>query len=422
MTTHLPRGPASPGPVREPVGRKAAAKLDRPAFQQQQTMRAVVWHKPGHLAVETVPRPTLGSAGDAIVRVTAATICGSDLHHYHGAVPGMMDGDILGHEFVGVVEEVGPAVENLRPGDRVAVSAVIACGECAYCLEGNTSFCDTTNQNPAQAALYGHSLAAAFGYTHQTGGYAGGQAGYVRVPYADFNTLHLPDRITDEQAVALGDTWCTGWMGADYARAGPGKTLAVWGLGPIGLLTMEAARAMGATRFIGVDRVPERLELAKRRFGAEVVDYDATPDVAARVLELTSRRGPDACVEAAGFRYTKTMHHKVQKTLRMETDSIDALHECIKSVRKGGVVVPLGDFVGFANQFPIGAVMEKGVTMVSSQIHTHKYWRTVMAAILDGRYDPTFTLTHKVPLDRAPEMYEAWDKKEGGLVKAMLLP
>lgn len=417
----MPAPPPS-HPSKEPVGRKAAAKLDRPAFQQQKTMKAVVWQKPGEVRVETVPRPTLGSAGDAIVRVTAATICGSDLHHYHGAIPGMMQGDILGHEFIGIVEEVGPAVEKLKVGDRVVVSCVIACGECDFCKELNTSFCDTTNQNPAQALVYGQSLAAAYGYTHQTGGYPGGQSGFVRVPYADFNTLHVPEDVTDEQAVALSDTWCTGWMAADYAHAGPGKTIAVWGLGPIGLTALEAARTMGATRFIAIDRVPERLELAKTRFGADVINYDHQEDVTAKVLELTNRRGPDACIDATGFRYTKTAHTKVEKTLRMETDSIDALSECIKAVRKGGRVVPIGDFFGYANHFPIGAVMEKGVTLQSSQIHVHKYWKTVMQAIREGRYDPTFTLTHKVPLERAPEMYELWDKKEGGVIKAMLLP
>ena len=257
-------------------------------------MKALLWRKPGKVEVQDVPRPTLGSAGDVILRVTAATICGSDLHHDHGAAPGMLDGDILGHEFIGVVEEVGPAVEKVKVGDRVAVACVIACGECGFCKELDTSFCDTTNQNP-QALLYGQSLAAAYGYTHQTGGYPGGHAQFVRVPYADFNTLHLPPEVTDEQAVALGDTWCTGWMAADYAHAAPGKTLAVWGLGPIGLTALEAARAMGATDFIAIDRVPERLELAKQRHGAQVIDYDEQEDVVAKVLELTRRRGPDAC-------------------------------------------------------------------------------------------------------------------------------
>jgi threonine dehydrogenase-like Zn-dependent dehydrogenase len=421
-STRIPGGPATSGPLAPPVGRKAAAKLDRPAFQQQKPMKALVWHKPEHVAVENVPRPTLGSAGDAIVRITAAAICGSDLHHYHGAMPGMMDGDIMGHEFIGIVEEVGPAVEKVKVGDRVAVSCVIACGECGFCLEKNTSFCDTTNQNPLQALEWGQSLAAVYGYTHQTGGHPGGHAGWTRVPYADFNTLKLPDDMPDEQAVALGDSWCTGWMAAEYAEAAPGMTMAVWGLGPIGLLTMEAARAKGVTRFIAIDRVPERLEVARRRFGAATINYDEVSEIVPRVLELTSRRGADACVDATGFRYAKTVQHKVQKALRLEMDSIDALKEAIKSVRKGGRVVPIADFVGDANQFPIGAVMEKGVTMRSSQVHPHKYWNEVMQAILEGRYDPTFTLTHKVPLDQAPEMYRKWDKKEDGVIKVMLRP
>lgn len=207
-------------------------------------------------------------------------------------------------------------------------------------------------------------------------------------------------------------------MAADCAHAGPGKTIAAWGLGPIGLTALEAARTMGATRFIAIDRVPERLEIAIRCFGADVIDYGEQEAFVARVLELTRRRGPDACIDATGFRYTKTAHPKVDKTRRLETDSIDALSECIKAVRKGGRVVPIGDFFGYANHFPIGAVKEKGVTIQSSQIHIHKYWNTVMQAIREGKYDPTFTLTHKVPLERAPEMYALWDKKEGGVIKA----
>ena len=418
----MPHSSIRPSPAREPVARKAAAKLERPAFQQQKTMKALVWHKPQKVAIEEVPRPTLGSAGDIILKVTAATICGSDLHHYQNAMPAMMDGDIMGHEFMGIVEEVGPAVEKVKVGDRVVVSCVIACGECEYCLEGNTSFCDTTNPNPAVAALWGQSLAATYGYTHFMGGYAGGHAQYVRVPFADFNTLHVPPSMTDEQAVALSDTWCTGWMAADYAQAGKrSKTIAVWGLGPIGLTAMEAARTMGATDFIAIDHVPERLALAKSRFGAEVLDAK-DDNVVERVMELTHRRGPDACIDATGFRYAKKIGHQLQRAGGLETDSIEALSEAIKCCRKGGIVVPIADYVGYANKFPIGAVMEKGLKVQSSQIHVHKYWKTVMAEIQAGRYDPTFTLTHTVPLEKAPEMYERWDEKKDGIIKVMLRP
>lgn len=384
-------------------------------------MKALVWHGPEDVRVDERPDPVLGAPGDAIIRVTRAAICGSDLHIYHGSIPGVFPGDVLGHEFVGVVEAVGSGVKTLAPGDRVVASAVIACGACWFCDNGLFSLCDNTNPNPVMQLVYGHHLAAGFGYTHLTGGYDGGQADLVRVPFADVGCLKVPDDMSDDAAVLLSDAACTGWMAADVGEVGPGKTVAVWGAGPVGLCAMAAAKAMGAERIIAIDDVPDRLAMARERLGAETVDFREDRPVIA-LHELTHGRGPDVAIELVGFRYAKSWVHKVEKALKLETDALDTVSEVLRAVRKGGNVTIMGDYIGYGNHFPIGAFMEKAITVRTGQIHVQRYWRTVMEQMRSGRYDPSFIVTHRMPLARAPEAYRTFDRKEAGVVKVVLVP
>jgi threonine dehydrogenase-like Zn-dependent dehydrogenase len=384
-------------------------------------MRALVWHGPEDVRVDERPDPIVGAPGDAIIRVTRAAICGSDLHIYHGSIPGVCRGDVLGHEFVGVVEAVGSGVKTLAPGDRVVVAAVIACGACWFCQSSLFSLCDTTNPNPVMQLAYGHHLAAGFGYTHLTGGYDGGQAELVRVPFADVGCLKLPDDLPDDKAVLLSDAACTGWMAAEVGEVGPGKTVAVWGAGPVGLCAMAAARAMGAERVIAIDNVPHRLDMARERLGAETVNFDEDRPVIA-LHELTHGRGPDVAIELVGFRYAKSLVHKVERALKLETDALDTVSEVLRAVRKGGNVTIMGDYIGYGNHFPIGALMEKAVTVRTGQIHVQRYWKTVMEQMRSGRYDPSFIVTHRMPLAQAPQAYHVFDRKQAGVVKVVLTP
>ncbi len=382
-------------------------------------MKALVWHGPRDVRVDERPTPVLGAPGDAIVRVTRAAICGSDLHIYHGSIPGICRGDVLGHEFVGVVEQVGAGVKTIAPGDRVAVAAVIACGVCEYCRRGQFSLCDTTNPNPILELAYGQHLAAGFGYTHLTGGFDGGQAELVRVPFADVGCLKLPDELSSDKAVLLSDAACTGWMAADVGEVRPGKTVAVWGAGPIGLCAMAAARAMGAEQIFAIDNLPHRLRMAREKLGATTIDFNEDRPVIA-LHELTHGRGVDVAIEAVGFRYAKSIVHKVERALKLETDAIDAVSEVLRGVRKGGNVTIMGDYIGYANHFPIGALMEKALTVRTGQVHVQHYWRTVLEQMTTGKYDPSFIVTHHFPLERAPEAYRVFDRKEDGIVKALL--
>lgn len=382
-------------------------------------MKALVWHGAEDVRVEDRPLPVVGGAGDAVIRVQRAAICGSDLHIYHHSIPGMKDGDVLGHEFMGVVEDVGPAVKSIRPGDRVVVAAIIACGACFFCESGLFSLCDVTNPNPVMQVAWGHHIAGGFGYTHLAGGYDGGQAEYVRVPYADVGVMKVADGLSDDQAVLLSDAACTGWMAADIGEVGPGKSVAVWGAGPIGLSAMMAARAMGAVRVIAIDNVPHRLTMARERLGAETINFDEDSPVLT-IHELTHGRGVDVAIEAAGFRYAKSLVHKVERALKLETDAIDSVSEIMRAVRKGGNVAIMGDYIGYANHFPIGALMEKGITVRSGQVHVQRYWEIVMDRMLRGEYDPSIFITHKMPLSRAAEAYAMFDKKADGAVKVVL--
>ncbi len=404
-------------PLPSPQARKFTPAQPRP--QKAETMRAVVWKGLGKVALEEVPQPAIGAPHEAIIKITSTTICGSDLHLYHGSIPAMRDGDILGHECMGIVSEVGAEVRDIQAGDRVVVSAIIADGTCWFCKHGWYAHCDGTNESAIQDKMWGHTTAGIFGYSHLTGAYPGGQAEYIAVPFADVNLLKIPEALPDEKALFLSDIVCTGFHATEEGRVQPGQTVAVWGCGPVGLMAQEWARYKGANT-IGIDRIPYRLELAARR-GSQTINFEEE-DVLDILTGVNEGRGPDVCIECVGFRYSKSLHHKIQRTLKLETDSIDALSEAIRACRKYGWVSIIGDFVGYANQFPVGAFMEKGLQAGSGQVHIQRYWKELLEKIDGGEFDPTFAISHRWPLDRAAEAYEMFDEKENHVIKVVLLP
>lgn len=369
--------------------------------------------------IEERPKPAIVEATDAVVRITTAAICGSDLHIYHGDIPDTKSGDVLGHEAIGIVEEVGSAVRRVKRGDRVVISAIVACGTCRFCRDGWFSLCDRSNPNPLQMEMFGYHMAAALGYSHLAGGLDGDQAEYVRVPYADVGLLPVPDDVTDERAVLLADTACTGFHAAAMSKVGPGSSVAVFGCGPIGLMAMRAAQMLGAESIIAFDRLDYRLRFAREKLGVTALNVEEDDPVRA-LREMTSGVGPDVCIEAAGFRYARTAKHGIEQRLKLETDAVDALSDAIRGVRKAGVVAAIGDFIGFANHFPIGAVMEKGLTLWGSQVPVQRYWHELLERIRRGEYDPTFVVTHRYPLEKAAEAYELFDRKQDGVIKVLL--
>ncbi|KAJ3363154.1 hypothetical protein GGF32_004725 [Allomyces javanicus] len=385
-----------------------------------ETMRAVVYHGTKDVRVDDVPKPAVTDPTDTIVKITTTTICGSDLHLYHSFIPEMKAGDIIGHEFVGIVESVGDQVTNVKPGDRVCVSAVIACGKCGFCRKKQYSLCDTTNQSKSMNYMYGHRTAGLFGYSHMTGGYAGGQAEYARVPYADINLLHLPESVPDAFAVLIADVLCTAWHAVELAEVKQGDIVAIWGCGPIGLATAMWAHHLGARRVISIDAVPERLAHATA-LGGEVINYKQDTDVVAKLAQLVPG-GPDVCIEAAGSRYASSWQHTIQKVLYLETDAIDTVTQCIRACAKAGRVSIIGDMIGTANQYPIGAQMEKGLTVRGGQLWVQKDWHMVLDKLVKKEIDPSFLVTHTMDLDDAAKAYKMFDQKEDGVLKVMLKP
>jgi threonine dehydrogenase-like Zn-dependent dehydrogenase len=387
-------------------------------------MKATVWKGPNHVEVENVPDPKIINAQDAIVKVTSTAICGSDLHLLQAYVPSMMPGDILGHEFMGEVVEVGPKVETLKVGDRVVVPFPIACGVCSACKRGLYSVCENTNPNAwMPEKLYGHATAGVFGYSHQTGGYAGGQAEYVRVPFADVGPLPVPEGMTDEQALFLSDILPTGYMGAEMCDIKPGDVIAVWGCGPVGQFAIASAFMLGAERVIAIDRFPYRLEMARTHTGAETINYEEA-DVLDTLKALTGGRGPDACIDAVGmeahghgpmFLYDRVMH-----AARMETDRPVALREAIKACRSGGTVAVIGVYGGYIDRFPMGAVMNRSLTIKAGQCHVHRYMRPLLERIQNGEIDPTFIITHTLPLEQAAHGYHIFKHKLDNCEKVVL--
>ena len=389
-------------------------------------MRANCWYGKRDLRIEEVPDPTILNPRDAIVRVTTAAICGSDLHLYNGFVPSMMKGDILGHEFVGEVVETGPAVNNLRAGDRVVVPFPIACGACFFCQQGLTSACENSNPNAWMAEkMWGHSPGAIYGYSHLTGGYAGGQAQYVRVPYADVNPLKIENGLTDEQVLSLADIFPTGYFGAENCNIQRGDTVAVWGCGPVGQFAIASARLLGAERVIAIDRVPARLAMARDECGAEAVNYEEV-DLSEYLKEVTGGRGPDSCIDAVGLEGhlpgIAGIYDRVKQATMMQSDRPPALRQAIMSVRNGGTVSVIGVYGGLLSKVPFGAVVNRGLTIKAGQTPVHRYLRPLLERIERGEIDPTFVITHRITLDEVPEAYKAFTEKEDDAIKIIVKP
>ncbi|MDZ4753004.1 MAG: zinc-dependent alcohol dehydrogenase [Phycisphaerae bacterium] len=392
-------------------------------------MRAVCWHGRADVRVDEVDDPIIEDPRDIIVRITSTAICGSDLHLYDMFVPFMKPGDVLGHEPMGIIEEVGRDVKNFRRGDRVVVPFTISCGACWFCKNELFACCDTTNPEPGRTiaeTMMGHSPAGLFGYSHMVGGFAGGQAELLRVPHADVSCLKIESDLTDEQVLFLSDIFPTGYMAAENADIVPGDTVAVWGCGPVGQFCIQSAWMLGAGRVVAIDCVPERLEMARAKGQAETIDF-SHEKVYDRLQEMTQGRGPDRCIdavgcEAHGWGTIDAVYDNVKSKMMMATDRAHALREAIHCCRKAGTVSIPGVYVGFPDKFPLGAVMNKGLTIKTGQTHVPRYHRMLLEHIQNDDIDPSFVITHRVPLEEAPEAYRAFRDKEDGCIKVVLKP
>jgi len=376
--------------------------------------------------VQDVPDPKILNQRDAIVRITSTAICGSDLHLYNGFIPAMEPGDVLGHEFMGEVVEVGRGVSNLRVGDRVVVPFPIACGNCWACRHELYSACENSNPNAGLAEkMFGHPTAGIFGYSHLTGGYAGGQAEYARVPFADVGPLKIENGFTDEQVLFLSDIYPTGYMGAEMCDIKRGDVIAVWGCGPVGQFAIKSAYMLGAERVIAIDRFPYRLRMASEKAGAETINYEET-SVLEALKEMTGGRGPDACIDAVGMEAHKPgllgAYDRTKQAMMLETDRPHALREAILACANGGTVSIIGVYGGFIDKFPIGSIMNRSITIKSGQCHVQRYMKPLLERIKNGEIDPSFVITHRRRLDDAPEMYETFVNKEDECVKVVLKP
>ncbi|GAA0661820.1 zinc-dependent alcohol dehydrogenase [Natronoarchaeum mannanilyticum] len=391
----------------------------------RETMEALTWHGDRDVRVEEVPKPEIVNPTDAVIEVTATAICGSDLHLYNDNVPSMREGDVLGHEPMGEVVEVGDEVESLEVGDRVVVPFTISCGECWFCERGLYSLCDNSNPNAEIARkMMGHSPAGLFGYSHMMGGYTGGQAEYLRVPYADVGPIKIESDLPDEQVLFLSDIFPTGYMAAENADIEESDTVAVWGCGPVGQFAIQSAQMLGAERVVAIDRISERLEMAREHGDAETIDY-AEADVYDRLMELTGGRGPDSCIDAVG-----TDAHGVgldgvtdplKRDVKLQDDHPYVLREAIECCRKGGTLSVPGVYVGRAN-IPFGAAMNKALTIKTGQTHVQRYLDPLLEKIEDSEIDPSFVVTHEEPLDAGPEMYRTFNDKEDDCIKVILTP
>lgn len=389
-------------------------------------MRAVCWNGRYHVQVETVPDPRILNPRDAIVRVTSTAICGSDLHLYDGVIPSMQPGDILGHEFMGEVVEVGPGIHDLNVGDRVVVPFCIACGNCEHCQKGHFSLCDNSNPNAYMAEqLYSFSPSGLFGYSHLYGGYAGGQAEYVRVPFADIGAFKVPDGLSDEQVLFLTDIFPTGYQAAEFGNIQPGDIVAVWGCGPVGQFVIQSAHLLGAERVIAIDRIPARLAMAADKGRAEVLNYDETGVIEA-LKEMTGGRGPDVCIDAVGLEahghsMDAVLDH-AKFTLRLTLDRAHALRQAIQACRKGGVVSVPGVYAGFVDKMPFGVAFGKGLELRMGQTHVHRYIPPLLERIQNGEIDPSFVITHRLPLEEAPHGYDIFRNRTDDCIKVVLKP
>ena len=389
-------------------------------------MKALVWHAKNDVRIETVPDPRIVNSRDAIIRITSSAICGSDLHLLNGFIPTMQTGDVLGHEFMGEVVEVGSGNAKLKTGDRVVVPFTIACGHCFFCKSALWSLCDNSNPNAWMAEkLYGYATSGRFGYSHLTGGYAGGQAQYARVPFADVGPLKIPDDIPDEKVLFLSDILPTGYMAAENCDIKRGDVIAIWGCGPVGQMAIKSAWLLGAERVIAIDCVPERLEMASQSGLAETLNYERE-DVLDRLNSITGGRGPDACIDAVGLESHGATFDayldEVKTSTFLATDRPSALRQAIHACRKGGIVSIPGVYGGFLDKIPFGAAFQKGLTFKMGQTHMMRYMQPLLDRIRDGELDPSFVITHRVPLDEAPNAYKMFRDKEQGCIKVVLKP
>ncbi len=390
-------------------------------------MRALRWHGKHDIRCDNpVPAPSIEDPRDAIVKVSSCAICGSDLHLYDGFMPGMKHGDIMGHEFMGEVMEVGSANKKLKVGDRVVVPFTIVCGECDQCRRGNFSVCERTNRNKDVAdKVFGHTTAGLYGYTHLTGGYAGGQAEFVRVPYADVGPVVIPDGMTDEQVLFLGDILPTGWQAAAQCDIQPTDTVAIWGAGPVGQFAIRSAVMMGAEQVICIDNVPERLSMA-RAGGAVTINFDEE-SVLDRLKELTRGKGPEKCIDSVGMeahaaRSIDSMYDRAKQALMLESDRPHVLREMIYVCRPAGIISIPGVYGGLIDKIPFGAAMNKGLTFRMGQTHVNRWTDDLLKRIQEGQIDPSFVITHSVSLEQGPEMYKTFRDKHDGCIKVVLKP
>ena len=388
-------------------------------------MKANCWYGKQDLRVENVPDPKILNRRDVILKVSSTAICGSDLHIYNGFIPTMKAGDILGHEFMGEVVEVGSEISHLQVGDRVVTAFPIACGRCRFCRDQLFSLCENSNPNAWIAeGMMGHSPAGIFGYSHMLGGFAGGQAEYARVPFADVGTIKIPDGISDDQALFLSDIFPTGYMAAENCNIKPGDTIAVWGCGPVGQFSIRSAFLLGAERVIAIDRFPERLRMAGEG-GAETINYEEQP-VYDSLMEMTGGRGPDGCIDAVGMEAhgpgLMGAYDRVKQVMMLETDRPYALRQAIQCCRNGGTVSVIGVYAGFIDKFPIGSVMNRSLTIKTGQAHVQRYMQPLLERIQRGEIDPSFIITHRMGLDEAPQGFSQFLHKEDECIKIVLKP
>jgi threonine dehydrogenase-like Zn-dependent dehydrogenase len=391
-------------------------------------MKAVCWQKTNDVRVETVPDPTILNPRDAILKITSTAICGSDLHIYGGYIPTVQPGDIIGHEFMGEVVDVGSGVNNLRIGDRVVVPSTIGCGHCHYCEHDMWSLCDNSipdGKSKIEEKLFGNITSAIYGYSHAFGGYAGAQAEYIRVPFADVGVVKVPKDIPDEKLLFISDAIPTGYMGAEMCDIQPGDTVAVWGCGAVGQFAMISAFLMGAEKVIGIDRFPERLEMAKKFAKAEVINYEEI-DAGEALKEMTGGRGPDACIDAVGLEAhgvgLEDFYDQTKQKLRLETDRPHVLRQMMVACRKGGTLSIMGVYGGFIDKMPFGAAFNKGLTFRMGQMHGQKYMHLLLNLIIEGKLDPSQVITHQLPLEQAAYGYEIFQQKKDNCIKVVLKP
>ena len=388
-------------------------------------MRANCWMGRNKVSVNDVADPTILNDRDAIVKVTSTAICGSDLHLYDGYIPTMEKGDILGHEFMGEVVEVGKGVGNLAVGDRVVVPFPIACGHCNACAAGFYSVCENSNPNAGMAEkLWGHASAGMFGYSHLTGGFAGGQAEYVRVPFADVGPIKIENDLPDEKVLFLSDIFPTAYMGAEMCDIKPGDVVAVWGAGPVGLLAMSSAYLLGAEKVIAIDRFDYRLQMARDKAGAVTLNYDEV-DVQDALKEITAGRGPDSCIDAVGMEAHSDspplqVYDRIKQAVRAETDRGPALRQAIMACRGAGTVSVIGVYGGLMDKFPVGSWMNRSITLRTGQCHVQRYTKPLLERIERGDIDPSYVITHRLPLNEAPSAYETFKHKQDNCVKVVL--